>query len=599
LLIGSGQTSDLGVTNLLNKLTLGVFGINMSAAGANLALDVGTITLGASQPWNVGTSRNLAASSVITGSGFGLTKTGAGTLTLSGANTYTGTTTMSAGTLKLSGGNNRLLSAGTVSFTGTSTLYLDGVSQTIASLTVAASVGATIAGSGGTLAVGSTVTANNGDTIAIGSGVTATIPTMQTSQNASSTWNINGTLSATLFTGAYEGRNFSGSTSTLNINNGGKATIGTMSISRIGWCQDATAQTVINVNTGGELTATTIQGIANDYGAIGYKRPHRYINVLGGRLNATTINLSAGGDSSTVRRLTVNNGTVANITTGNLTVDSSTAVYLQNNAYFDASGGRAITINGIVSQTGNLIKTGAGTLTLAAANIYTGATTLNSGVLNVTGAVSNSTATVFNGATLTVGGYLKAAAVNSGGFVRVTGNAGTVTVNDGGRMSLTGNSGVVRVNNGGLLTGTGTVSALTVNDGGTLSPGNSPGVFHVGAMTLASNATWAVELNSAYSYDQVIANGAVDLGGCTLSVHFGSAPVGSVFTILTNRTPSAISGQFSNDETIWVSDNLDTLVPLQFLYTEDTVQLTVVPEPSTWTLVALALVPLFLRRRRQ
>jgi fibronectin-binding autotransporter adhesin len=45
----------------------------------------------------------MAVSGVIEGIGGSLTKAGAGTLTLSGANTYTGGTTVSAGTLLLSG----------------------------------------------------------------------------------------------------------------------------------------------------------------------------------------------------------------------------------------------------------------------------------------------------------------------------------------------------------------------------------------------------------------------------------------------------------------------------------------------------------------
>src|SRR5439155_24585205 len=45
----------------------------------------------------------LTVGGVISGSGFGLTKAGGGTLTLTAANIYSGATTVSAGTLTLGG----------------------------------------------------------------------------------------------------------------------------------------------------------------------------------------------------------------------------------------------------------------------------------------------------------------------------------------------------------------------------------------------------------------------------------------------------------------------------------------------------------------
>jgi autotransporter-associated beta strand protein len=60
------------------------------------------VSTDASQKYNIDTNgQNVTwATSLISSSGL-LTKSGSGTLTLEGANTYTGTTTISAGTLKL------------------------------------------------------------------------------------------------------------------------------------------------------------------------------------------------------------------------------------------------------------------------------------------------------------------------------------------------------------------------------------------------------------------------------------------------------------------------------------------------------------------
>src|SRR5262249_20289161 len=68
----------------------------------SLNLGTGAVTLGATRQVTV-TAGNLTVGGAIGdgGSAFGLTKVGAGTLTLGGANTYTGTTTVTAGTLRL------------------------------------------------------------------------------------------------------------------------------------------------------------------------------------------------------------------------------------------------------------------------------------------------------------------------------------------------------------------------------------------------------------------------------------------------------------------------------------------------------------------
>src|SRR5207253_534010 len=78
----------------------------------------------------------------------GLTKVGAGTVTLSGANTYTGITTVNAGTLKLQGGA-AIADTGAVSLANVAgvTLDLAGTNETIGSLAGGGTTGGVVTNS--------------------------------------------------------------------------------------------------------------------------------------------------------------------------------------------------------------------------------------------------------------------------------------------------------------------------------------------------------------------------------------------------------------------------------------------------------------------
>lgn len=63
------------------------------------------VALGASRTFTVATNRTLTMANVISGTGFGLTNAGAGTLILNSANTYSGGTTINAGTIQFANGD--------------------------------------------------------------------------------------------------------------------------------------------------------------------------------------------------------------------------------------------------------------------------------------------------------------------------------------------------------------------------------------------------------------------------------------------------------------------------------------------------------------
>jgi autotransporter-associated beta strand protein len=155
-LLAIGGNGKLTITNAASAKTLTL------SAGITSALTSSTQTLTFNNANAVSVSGIIADGSL--GGAITLIKTGAGTTTLTAANTYTGATTINQGTLALSGGNNRLATTGTLTFSGaTGTLDIGANSQTLSTIAFvpATASAATINGTGGTLNL-------NGATILIG-----------------------------------------------------------------------------------------------------------------------------------------------------------------------------------------------------------------------------------------------------------------------------------------------------------------------------------------------------------------------------------------------------------------------------------------------
>ena len=129
-----GTSSGQGIIKLGGNFTF--------AGSSNLSFGTTPVTL-TTTPQITVADKNLTVGGIISGSSYGITKAGSGTLAISGANTYTGATVVNNGTLKLTGG---ALSNTAISLTGTGILAVQPGSATTISAgnTATAAAGATL-----------------------------------------------------------------------------------------------------------------------------------------------------------------------------------------------------------------------------------------------------------------------------------------------------------------------------------------------------------------------------------------------------------------------------------------------------------------------
>jgi fibronectin-binding autotransporter adhesin len=241
-----------------------------------------TMATGGTGAFDVTTGANaLTLSGLIDGSG-GLTKIGAGTLTLSNTNTYTGATTVNAGTLKLdfsaaTAPTTNIISSSSALVLGGGTLNLTGKASTINSQAVN---GTTI--NPGLSAI--TLTAN------------ATANPLSLSLGAI-TRNVGSALRITLPTGTPSASNgvltTSGTAGTILLHNGvAYATIGTT-----GWAGMDATNTFIAPVTYTAATPTSLSGNANlntPFGVHTLSSDTTITSLRNAQGRSTTVNITAG-----------------------------------------------------------------------------------------------------------------------------------------------------------------------------------------------------------------------------------------------------------------------------------------------------------------
>ena len=530
-------------------------------------------------------------------------KKGAGTLTLSATNTYTGDTAIEAGTVVLTGA---LSSATDVSLTGTSVWDLR-ATQTVASLSMAS--GSSITRGAGTSALtvtglstlansvttSGTQTYQGAVTLAAATSLTgSTINTQSTLAGGGNALTITG---AADIDGAFSGitnLSVSGASNIgANITTSGTQTyVGAATLSAntelagaginmaaVTLQSGSTAYTLSLNNTDAD---SKIEGIVSGTGSL-VKKGTGILSLNGDNTYSGTTNVNAGtlklghvhalgattsGSGTTVgangtldlnelsvqEPVTVAGGRILNgVLAGDMTLTADSVI--------EAGAGSSLTLSGDISGSFGLTLSGAGVITLSGDNTYTGETTISSGTVVVAsntglGSAAGGT-TLASGATLDLAGVTVAAEslVLQGGTLK------DATSQWGGTISMTADS-TFDIGAGDTLMVDGVISGahvLTKVGGGTLQL-NAQNTYsggtqiNVGFVKLGSNAglgTAAASVASGAALDingKTIANAlsvtgsGISNGGAITNSSNSVATLHGAVTLLGNSTWSSAGG---------------------------------------------------------
>lgn len=338
---GSGSNASSSVTVNTGSNTLTVYeGVNQTTgSAANTISGSGGVVLAKDQTWTVDSTNALTVSAPVSGAS-SLTKAGAGTLVLSGANTYSGATTVSAGTLQLGDGGttgslntaSALVNNATLAFNRSNTL------------TQGTDFNAVISGTGEVRQIGTGTTVLNGANSYSGATVVSA-----------------GTLRVTANTAL--GTTAAGTT---------VASGGTLELA-------------------GDVTVTGEDLTLNGDGAGG-----------NGALRSSSGNNTFAGNITLASNSRIQSDTAGDLLL--IDAASGDAISGTNVNVTFAGEGDITVADAIALGTGSLTKDGEGILTLNGNNTYTGTTTVSNGILVMNGNNSAATGDVTIGTNAILGG---------------------------------------------------------------------------------------------------------------------------------------------------------------------------------------------------
>ncbi len=590
----AGWTITGGATNVFYT-----YGTTSSGAGTN-TIQIGywaTSWGSASFTTNAGNKLIVQGNIVNGGSGSGtgiLNKGGAGTLVLTGANTYTGVTTVNAGTLQIGNGTAAgTLGTGAVTVNSNGTLTFDRSDTSYSIANAISGSGALVfLGTGGTTQSSYDPTGNN-------SGFTGTISVNKARLQVNAVNDVGNASSISVVSGGQVYMSGGSCSTPLNLaGNGWVEAAGTLGALRLD----------NNTTYSGAITLTANAAITVHGGSTG--------NLTGPIGGAFQLELNSGASG---------NGTI------NVTPASGANTYGSTYIHNTGASLNVVAGNANAFSTGGLTMSTGGTLTMngysfAFANLSGAGGTIrnNSATTPVTLTVGSDGSNSSYGGTLADGSTASLSLIKTGaGTQMLTGSntfSGTTTVASGTLVVGGSISGTTNLT-GGTLAGAGTVAAVTVDASSTLAPG-APGA--TGTLSASGNiafagGTFALTINTASQSSSLLSvAGNLALGATTAPVLSitdigGGAvlPIGTTLTFASYHTGSWDGNYFQVGGNV-IPENGGFVVgsnAFQIDYQANLgggisgMELTVVPEPSTFGSVIaglglLAGMQRFSRRRR-
>ena len=507
VITGSGSlltnaTSGALTLNALNTYTGSTTMTGTLAGGGNFSvsnLDNGGL------PSGIGQSSNAATNLVLNGGTFSYTGSATSTDRLFSI-TSTGATLNASGTGPVTFSNTGAILAtdkAATSFTLTSTLTTANVINGNYNDMIGVTVGMPVSGTN--IPIGTTVASIN----ATGNQFTLSAAATGTGNSVVTFTSLNRTLT---LTGANTGDN----TLAGALSNSPSTTLGVTKDGLGTWIMSGTSSysgltrinagvlgftTIANVGAGNSSLGapTTVANGTINIGATTVGATLRYLGTVSASTDRV-INLGGTTGGATLDASGTGSGTITY--TSNLT---ATGVGVKTLTLTGTSGG-INTVGGVIPDSSggatSVTKAGNGTWNLTGANTYTGATTVNAGIL----------------------------------FVNNVSGSGTGT-------------GAVTVNANAILGGTGTIGgAVTVASGGFLAPGNSIGTLTVNnTVTLAAGSTYVVELNASGSQADLIRSTGITVTGAIPSISLTGTLAGTEeFLIAQNVSgTTAVTGTFA------------------------------------------------------